>query len=319
MAQAKKKPLIQWQLPMQRVLYALAPLMVAAVYFFGWRALIQILVVNGSAFLAEYLFVRGEGKPVTSAVFVTGTILALSLPPTLPLWMGAVGAAFAITFGKMVFGGFGRNVFNPAMVGRAFLYISFAIFMTGSWAAPYTGFPGGLGHFGFEALSGATPMHQLSQGGSVSLLSLITGAIPGSMGETCKILVIIGGIYILWQKAASYRIVVPGIVGMLLMQTVLWKAGVFGATDPIHALFAGGFLFGIFFVATDPVSAASTNEGRWIFGGFVGVMTVLIRIYSGWAEGLMFAVLIGNMFNPIMDYTIKEIQKNQKKRKAATT
>ncbi len=319
MAQAKKKPLIQWQLPMQRVLYALAPLAVASIYFFGWRALVMILMINGFSFLSEYLFVRQENKPVTSAVFVTGTILALSLPPTLPLWMGAVGAVFAVTFGKMVFGGFGRNVFNPAMVGRAFLYISFAVYMTGIWASPHQGFPGGFGRFGYDALSGPTPVAELARGGSVSLLSLALGNIPGSLGETSKILILLGGIYIIWTKAANYRIVVSGIAGMLLMQTILWKAGVVGAGDPVHSLIAGGFLFGIFFVATDPVSAPSTDEGRWIFGGFVGIMTVLIRIFSGWAEGLMFAVLLGNMFNPIMDYTIKEIQKSRKARKAAVS
>lgn len=310
----KKKPIIQWQLPMKRVLYGLAPLALAAVYFFGIRAFFIIAVSNLAAFYTEYLFVKKENKPVTSAVFVTGTILALSLPPTLPFWMAAAGAVFAVVFGKMVFGGFGRNVFNPAMVGRAFLYISFAIYMTAKWATPYAGFPGGIAHWGINAATGATPLGILAEGGRVPLVSLVLGAIPGCLGETSKLLIIAGGIYIVWKKAASYRIVVPGIIGMFVMQTILWKAGAPESAPPVQALFSGGFLFGIFFVATDPISAPSTDKGRWIFGAFVGIMTVLIRVYSGWAEGLMFAVLLGNMFNPIMDYAVKEYEKKQKEK-----
>lgn len=308
---AKKKPLIQWQPPMQKVLYALAPIVAASVYFFGWRALLIVVCTNLAGFLTEYSFVKKEGKPVTSAVFVTATILALTLPPVIPLWMAIAGTIFAVLMGKMVFGGFGKNVFNPAMVGRAFLYISFAIYMTARWAVPYEGFPGGLFRFGVNALTGATPMETLKNGGSVPLANLILGNISGCLGETSAVLILLGGIYIVWQKAASYRIVIPGIAGMLIMQTILHKAGVKDAIDPLSALFSGGFLFGIFFVATDPISASGTDEGRWIFGGFTGVMTVLIRVYSGWAEGLMFAVLLGNMFSPIMDYTIKELKKTK--------
>ncbi|MFP4497470.1 MAG: RnfABCDGE type electron transport complex subunit D [Vulcanimicrobiota bacterium] len=315
MPQTKKK-LILWQLPMQRVLYALAPLAIASVYLFGWRGLLVILTANVAGFATEWLFLKNEKQPVSSAVFVTNSILALSIPVTLPLWMVALGAVFAVTFGKMVFGGFGRNIFNPAMVGRAFLYVSFGRHMTNMWVEPYSGFPAGFAHLWRgntpDALTGATPLKILAEGGNVPLMDLILGAIPGSLGETSAVLIILGGLFIIWKKAANYRIVVGGLVGMLITQALLWHFKVPNAITPWEALFAGGFLFGVFFVATDPVSAATTDPGRWIFGAFVGIMTVLIRVYSSWAEGLMFAVLLGNMFNPIMDHVIKEQQKKKK-------
>ena len=138
------KPVVAWQPPMRRVLYALVPVVVASVWFFGWRALVVVAAVNLAAFLTEFVFTRYTKAEVTSAVFVTGTLLALSLPPTIPIWIAVVGAVFGVFFGKMVFGGFGRNVFNPALVGRVFIYVSFAVPMNARWAEPITAATGPL-------------------------------------------------------------------------------------------------------------------------------------------------------------------------------
>lgn len=314
----KKKPLIMWQPPMINVLYALIPIMICSVYLFGWRSLAMLVLLNAVGFGVEYLFVRNDTKQVTSAVFVTSSLLTLSLPPTLPFWMGVVGVIFAVTFGKMVFGGFGKNVFNPALTGRAFLYVSFGMFMTNKWLGPVKGMLGGfLSWTSVDAISEATPVDILKDGGTINTLQAFLGRIPGSLGETSALLIILGGAYLIWKKVANYRIVVSGIIGMLAMQSIFWLQKVPSAGNPIEALVSGGFLFGIFFFATDPISASQTDTGRWFYGAFIGVVTVIIRVFSAWPEGTMFAILLGNMFAPITDYYVKEFQANQKARKAA--
>ncbi|HEC61259.1 MAG TPA: electron transporter RnfD, partial [bacterium] len=234
-----KKGLIQWQLPMKRVLYALIPPALASIYFFGWRSLVILVIVNIAGFMTEFVFLRSQRQPVTSAVFVTNFIFALSLPPTIPYWMAVVGIVIGVLFGKMVFGGFGRNVFNPAMVGRAFLYVSFGFQMTGSWARPLTRFPGGILRFSTDALSQATPLVRLAEGTDVSWLRLVLGNVSGSFGEASAVLIVLGGLYIVWKKAASYQIVVSALLGMSITQTVFWLSGLPGAVDPLRALLAG--------------------------------------------------------------------------------
>ena len=300
------RSLVNWQPPMRRVLIGLAPAALLSVYLFGWHSLLTLAVVCLFGWLTEYLFLRQYREPASSAVFVTAFIFALSLPPNLPLWIAVVGVVFGVLFGKMVFGGFGRNVFNPAMVGRAFIYISFARFMTAQWVEPFGGFPGGFGAFASDAVTRATPLAVTAGGQSVSWLRLFLGNVSGSLGETSALLLLAGGLYLVWTRTASYRIVAGTFAGFLVMQAALWLAGVPEAADPLTALLSGSIMMGAFFVATDPVSASQTNLGRWIYGAFVGVMIVLIRVFSVWAEGTMFAVLLGNMIAPIMDYAIRQ-------------
>ncbi len=314
---AKQQRLILWQLPMKRVIYALIPAAVASLYFFGWRSLVILAVVNAAGFLTEFIFLRFRKEPVTSAVFVTNFILALSLPPTIPYWMAAVGAVVAVLFGKMVFGGFGKNVFNPAMVGRAFLYVSFGVQMTSQWVEPFTfaGFPGGFTRYAADAVSQATPLARLAAHEQVSWLQLLLGNVSGSFGETSALLLLLGGLYIVWKKAAAWQIVLGGLGGFLLTQVLFWLAGIPAAGDPLHVLLAGGFIFGVFFVITEPVSASqTTNPGRWIYGTFFGIMVVVIRTFSAWPEAVMFATLLANMFAPILDYLIRQ---RRRKRSAA--
>ncbi len=340
-ATEKAIPWVQWQKPMVRVLWACAPLAVAAVYFFGWRALATIVLCNAVAYAVEWPFCRNWREPVSSAVFVTGTLFAFSLPPLLPFWMAALGVAFGVLFGKMVFGGFGRNVFNPAMTGRAFVYVCFGQPMTGQWCAPYSGLPGGFGAWGrslaelgrkladgSDAIATATPgaLLKLPPGewaargidpAAFGIGRLFLGDCSGVLGGTPAFLVLLCGLWLVWRKTAQHRIVAGGFLAFAVVQTVLWRAGWGHAPDPLRAAFSGSLLIGLFFYATDPVSAAATDEGRWIYGALIGALSVLIATFSAWPAGTMFAILLANMFAPILDYAVRSL-KPKPVRKAAT-
>lgn len=319
MAETTKKsiPLVKWQLPMKRVLYALAPAVIASVYFFGWRSLLVVAVMIFFGFLTEYCFTAYYKESVSSSVFVSSVLYALILPPTLPLWMGIIGIIFGILFGKMVFGGFGKNIFNPALAGRAFIYVNFSVNMNNKWFNPFSGFPGGFAKFAEklspDTITNATPLRELAAGNNVPISDLFWGYTGGCLGETSAVLLILGGLYILWKKAANYRIVVGCLVSTLILQTILWKVGIPAACDPLRAILAGGFMIGLFFMTTDPVSAPQTQEARWIYGILIGVLTVIIRVFSVWPEGMMFAILLGNMFAPIMDISVRSYQNRGKK------
>jgi len=302
--------LIKWQLPMKRVLYALTPIMAASVYFYGWRALVMLAVVNAAGFAAEYAFARSWKEPVSSAVFVTSCLFALSLPPTLPFWMAVLGVVFGITFGKMVFGGFGKNVFNPALTGRAFIYVCFGDYMTARWSPALPGPLGGLVRYAAtpDAITGATPGMLLKTGQEFSLLELFLGNISGTLGGTSALLVILGGLYLIHTKAANHRIVVSAVIGYASMQALLWSGGVEGAADPLRGMLAGSFMIGAFFYATDPVSAPKTNEARWMYGAFIGIMSSLISTFSAWPAGTMFSILLANMFAPITDHFVRALK-----------
>ncbi len=231
--------------------------------------------------------------------------------------MGVLGTIFGVTFGKMVFGGFGRNVFNPALTGRAFLYLCFPIFLTAQWGAPQQG--GALNVWASDGITQATPLTMQKAGVSIPWSDLFLGKTTGSLGETCAVFIVLGGLYVLYKKAANWRIVVGGFLGFLGLQTALWAAGVTGALNPIVALLSGSFLFGVFFFATDPISSAQTDPGRWFFGAFFGLMTVVIRTFSAWPEGVMYAVLLANIFSPIVDHMVREYKAAAKRKKAEAT
>jgi Na+-transporting NADH:ubiquinone oxidoreductase subunit B len=321
-SETKKQPLLMKQKPMFQVVYALLPLVGASVYLFGWRSLVVLLVVNLFGFLSEYAFARIYKQQVSSAVFVTNFLFALSLPPAIPLWIAAVGIVFGIVFGKMVFGGFGRNVFNPAISGRAFVYVSFGVPLTTGFAPPVGGFPGGLAAWSsaVDAVGKATPLLDLGGGGTVPILDLLLGTTAGSMGETCAVLILIGGAYLMYKKTANFRLSLGCVAGFVLLQGILWLAGTEGAADPLRGLLSGSILFGAMFMATDPVSASqTTNGGRWIYGLLIGALTSLIRTFSVWPEGLTFAILLANMFAPLLDHLLKERRKaRQAKAEAAS-
>jgi Na+-transporting NADH:ubiquinone oxidoreductase subunit B len=284
-------------------LKALSLPVLASIYFFGLRSLFILILVNIIAFLTEYIFNRFYNKPVSSSVFVTGVLFTLTLPPTLPYWMAAVGIIFGVLFGKMVFGGFGKNIFNPALVGRVFLYINFGNFMTGSkiWAKPFTNMLGGFVAYLPDTITAATP---LADKNTNSYLELFVGNHAGAIGATSILLILLGGIYIVYKKIADYRIVFSLFVAVAITQTILVILKVVNF-NPLYSFLSGGLFFGAFFMATDPITASSTKTGKWIYGAFIGLLTVLIRVFSSWPEGIMFAILLANMFAPIMDYYIK--------------
>ena len=314
----KKKKGFQWQMPMKKILWALSPALLASIYFYGWRVLVLLIVANGAAFLSEYIFAKQYGDAVSSSVFVTATLFTMTLPPTLPFWMAAVGVIFAIVFGKMVFGGFGKNIFNPALVGRAFIYVSFAVYMTGHWVDPVGGSFGGFMAWQSDAVTSATVLATAHGTTEQFWLSGFLGRIAGSVGETSAILLIPGGIYLVWKKIANKTLVFSTFGGMVVLQTIFWYLGVRDAMDPLTALLNGGFLLGMFFMVTDPVTAPKTDTGKLLYGLLIGTLTVLIRTFSVWPEGMMFAILLGNMFGPITDYYVKEAKKKKKAKAAAT-
>jgi Na+-transporting NADH:ubiquinone oxidoreductase subunit B len=239
----------------------------------------------------------------------------MTLPPAIPLWIAAVGILFGLFFGKLFFGGFGRNIFNPALVGRAFIYVNFPEPMTISWNEAALSFPGGLSSYltkGIDAVSNATPMIMFKNTGELTdIKSLVLGTIPGAVGETFKILILISAIYLIYKKTASHEIMLGSVAGFTLVSVVLKFAGI-NAAPPFYGMMMGGFLFGTVYMATDPISAAKTKTGKWIYGILIGSATILIRSLSLFNGGMMFAILIGNTFAPIIDYFVKEAGKKKK-------
>lgn len=293
---------------MLRVCYALSPLVLASVYFFGWRSFILLAVILLFGFLTEAAFTLRQGKPITSAVFVTCLIYHLSLPPTIPMWMAALGIIVGISLGKMAFGGFGQNIFNPAMVGRCFIYITFPLQMTNSWVEPHLGFPAGFGHWfqPLDAITRATPLKSLGAGAGPDWMALFWGDTAGSLGETSALLIILGGAYIIYKKAAPWRLALSCLIGGMLAGSILFWSGSGNIPDPLSTLLAGSFLFGCFFVVTEPISGPKTKQAQWVYGFVIGGLVVVLRGFSNFSEGMMFAVLIMNSFVPLLDQTIRQ-------------
>lgn len=290
------KTLLRKQPMMRRVLVSLIPIILFSVYFFGWRVLSVLAVVTAAGVITEYFFEKTRNGKPTESILVTCFLYTLILPVTIPYWIVVVGIVFAVIFGKQVFGGYARNVFNPAVLGRVFVFISFPGFMTNQWVEPLSGFPGGLIRWMptlTDGISAATPLAVANAGASLpSYLQLLIGNISGSMGETSAILIILAAIYLLRTKTASWRIILSVLIGVLGLETILYLAGVSRFPDPIYAVLSGGVLFGAVFMATDPISSPSNNQAKWVFGLLVGIIATVIREFSLFPEGTMFAILI---------------------------
>lgn len=307
---------------MHPVIFALAPLALVATYFYGWRVLVLLLTNILVATLVEYISNKKIFKKakISEAVIVTSCLYTMTLPASIPLWISFIGIAFGIFFGKMVFGGFGKNVFNPALVGRVFIYVNFPQYMTIYWNEALKGFPAGFGTYltrGLDSLSEATPMAMFKMDGALeSVQTMLLGNIPGVIGETCKVLIIIGAIYLIIKKVASWEIMASSVLGFVVLSVILRAMGVTSVPDPINGMLMGGFLFGTVFMATDPISAAKTTLGKWIYGSIIGIVTVIIRGFALFAGGVMFAILIGNTFAPIIDYAINAAKASRKEARA---
>lgn len=297
---------------MIRVVVGLIPCLFGAVIFFGLRSLLVTGVVLAAGVLAEAAFTLRQGKPVTSAVLVTGLIYALSLPPTVPLWIAVVGVVFGVVFGKMAFGGFGYNIYNPAMVGRCFVYISFPLALTAGWVHPFSSVSQGFVSWlpPVDAVSAATPLRLIHAGQEVSLKPLIWGNVAGSMGETSAVLIAIGGAYILYKKAAQWRLAFSCLLGAFLASSVFYILKIPGIPNPMTFMMAGSLLFGAFFVVTEPISGPKTKPAQWIYGLTIGALTIVLRRWSNFPEGIMFSVLFMNTFVPLLDRAVQQYQKN---------
>lgn len=315
----KPTKLLMKQPLMRRVIIATVPCIIASIYFFGWRSLVMVIVSCAAAFITEYLFVRRHSEPVSEAVFVSGIIYALIMPPTVGWHVLIIGIVFAIVFAKMVFGGFGRNVFNPAMSGRAFVYICFPVALTATWASAAQGPLGALGMWTTaispDAITAATPMALVKAGQAMppALLDLLIGRIPGTMGVTSGIAILISGIYLFITKTANRWIIITLIGVYALLNGLFSVFNVVGVAGALPALLGGGFLFGAFFMATDPISAPKTRPAQIIFAVIIAVCTLIIRTFSVFNGGLMFSILLANMFAPILDFYFK-----QRKKKASS-
>ena len=284
-----------------------------------WHNLLWFVPIYAVTFAVggfwEVLFATIRRHEVNEGFFVTSVLFALTLPPTIPLWLVALGISFGVVLGKEVFGGTGKNFINPALAGRAFLFFAYPAFISGDavWNV-------------VDGYAGATALSQAAAGGvqalpahGLSWMDAFLGFMPGSVGETSTLAILLGGGALLVMRIAAWRIVAGVMLGMVALSTLFNWIG--SASNPMFAmpwywhLVLGGYAFGMMFMATDPVSAAMTNAGKWAFGILIGVMVVMIRVINpAFPEGMMLAILFGNLFAPLIDYFV--MQANIKRRAA---
>jgi len=266
------------------VILALVPAAIAGIYFFKTKALITIFLSIISAVLTEMIIQKLTKTPITikdGSAFLTGLLLALILSPLVPWWIPVLGAVFAISIGKMVFGGLGHNIFNPALAGRAFLVASWPALMT-AWLLP-------------DGTTGATPLGLLKlEGIKTTYSQLFFGNIGGCIGETSAIALLIGAAFLLYKKIINWRIP-SAYIGTVFVFALIFRQ------DPIFHILSGGLLIGAFFMATDYVTSPLTKKGKLIFGFSCGFLTIVLRLFSGYPEGVMFSILLMNAATPLIE------------------
>ncbi len=291
-------PKIMWT-----VVIALTPATIMSVYYFGMAAIYMILGCIIAGLLTEMainkfkgeLFTTGDGSAV-----LTGLLLALTLPPSLPLSMGILGSVFSIAIGKQVFGGLGFNIFNPALLGRAFLQASFPVAMT-TWTYPQT-----TKYMDIDAVTAATPLGMFKFEKVVTGYGdLLIGNIGGSLGETSALAVIAGGIFILIRRYADWRIPLSYLGTVFVGGGIFWLIAPASYPDPVFHLLAGGLILGAFFMATDMVTSPITPLGAWVFGIGAGLVLLVIRLFGGVPEGVMYSILFMNAFTPIINRKLR--------------
>ncbi len=275
---------------MWNVAIALLPAVLVSLWLFRIKALMLIIVCVLTSIIAEVLFLKLRKKTISisdGSAVVTGLLLAMVLPPSIPLSLAALGAVVSIVIGKQVYGGIGQNIFNPALVGRAFLMAAFPAMMT-KWINP----------FSLDAVTTATPLGLFKFSHTfVSLKELFIGTVPGSLGETSVLALVIGGIYLFSKGYADWRPSVAIFVGITLFSSILYIIDS-GFGSPLFHLLSGGVVLGSLFMATDPVTSPVTSKGKWIFGIGIGIIIMVIRIWGGLPEGVMYSILLMNAFTP---------------------
>lgn len=318
---------------MALVMLALLPATLFGVYVYGWPALNLLLVTVSSALFAEAVCLKLAGKPVRpylmdGSAVLTGWLLAMTLPPWAPWWIGVVGALMAIVVGKQVFGGIGQNLFNPAMVARVALLIAFPLEMTTFitpkplLSADAPGFMQGLlitfgSGFQVDAVSSASTLEHIKTeiGRHVPLDTALTpvfdtltsfiGYMPGSLGETSALLVLLGGLYLLYKRIITWHIPVAMIASLLSLATLFHGIDADTYPGPLVHLLSGATLLGAFFIATDPVTSPVTTRGQLLFGAGCGALVFVIRTWAGYPEGMAFAVMLMNALTPLIDHYIR--------------
>ncbi len=299
---------------MRDVIYALIPVSLASIWFFGISALLVLSAAIAGAVLTEWIFSsnleRGESLRDNIGL-LTGLILGLTLPPAIPLWMAFIGGAISIGLGKVIWGGLGLNLFNPALVGRAFLQAAFPVAMT-TWvplreAADFftlqtTTLALPLMHAEVDGVTSATPLGLMKfQQESTPVMDLMLGNTSGSLGETSGLLLLVGGVYLLLRRDLDWRIPASILISVAVLSGILFLIDSQRFPDPLFTIFAGSLLFGAIYMATDPVTSPLTPKGAWIFGIGIGILVVLIRSFGGFPEGVMYAILLMNAATPLID------------------
>ena len=273
--------------------------------WYGFLKLLPMYLVSYIVGLFfECLFANIRNEEVSEGYFVTGLIIPLIMPVTIPLWMLGLAVAFAVVIGKEVFGGTGMNIWNPALLARAFLFFAYPKQMTGDsvWVA------------GVDGFSGATPLSQMAATGSVEyyVSDMFYGFIPGAIGETSTLAILIGAAILIWTGVGSWKIMLSCAAGGLLV-------GLLGDVPCYYQLIMGGFAFGCVFMATDPVTSAQTEAGKWIYGFLIGAFAVLLRLFNpGYPEGMMLSILLMNTFAPLIDHLVVNVNIKKRLKRAQT-
>jgi electron transport complex protein RnfD len=292
---------------MRGVIYALLPACAVSIYFFGLPALMVLAVCTGGSVVAEALCRKAMGRPLSlgdGSAALTGILLALNLPPWSPWWLALIGSVVAIGIGKQVYGGLGANPFNPALVARVVLLISFPVQMT-TWTTPVP-----LGS-AIDALTTATPLGEMKTAvmltGKLPVLAggeylgYFTGNMAGSLGEVSALALLLGAAYLFWRRILTWHIPAAYLGSVVLLSGAFWLVDPSRYPNPLFHLCTGGLMLGAFFMATDMVTSPVTGRGMVIFGLGCGIITVLVRLFGGYPEGVSFAILLMNAVTPLID------------------
>ena len=286
--------------------------------WYGFLKILPLYLVSYIVGLGiEFISAQINGHEVNEGYLVSGMIIPLIMPVDVPLWTLALAVAFAVLIGKEVFGGTGMNIWNPALIARAFLFFSYPSKMSGDevWVSV------GKNDVLVDGFSGATPLAQATSGDlSYSFMDMFIGLIPGSVGETSAIAILLGAIILIWTGVASWKIMVSGVIGALavgFLGNAFAPEGSYLALPAWNHLVMGGFAFGIVFMATDPVTSAQTETGKWIYGFLVGALAIVVRLFNpGYPEGMMLAILLMNTFAPLIDYYVVNANINRRLKRA---
>ena len=298
---------------MRQVILGLLPALALGLYLFGEQALLLVVASLLAGLFTEWICQKCQSKPLgnlmDSSAIVTILLLVMSLPPHFPWHLGALGAAIAIIFGKQVYGGLGQNLFNPAMLARVVLLISFPVEMT-DWPSPTPILPAftGLNEL-IDGFTGATTLGSVMETGSstihLQLLPLLFGISPGSLGES-PILLVLGGIWMAWKKVIDWRITIGLLAGCLVPASIAWWISPETILTPLGQFASGGLLLAAFFIATDPVTSPTTPKGRIYYGLGCGLLIFIIRIFGAYPEGAAFAILLMNSVSPLIETLTKQ-------------